>query len=396
MRLVLSALDPYRVNPPGPFSLAAAARAPAYDALFRRPDLSTYLITAYTTPDVSKEWATGFSSAAAAQEKGEFADLARYLGTTFPNKTFILLNWEGDNAIAEVSSPATSIAYDNFTAWIGARAAGVAAGRGSGHVYSGLEFNLVRSGVNGPPCSNDCVLTRVVPKVDVDYYSYSSYQTINVGGTADVARDIKTDLDFILGTVRGAHPSVTKDRILVGELGFTRDTADWSECDVVDRYVEATRALASWGVARAIVWQIFDNPPTSYLYPDFGIYKKDGTPSLAAYSFQTLFRMGSASGPALSCPRTVAMVDGVTYGATIHPTTVITLWGTFDPSGNGVRVRQGLNEWTLDKTNGNYFYESLNQINVQLPAGIVPGAPIDVFVTSHGTDSNGQVVVIEP
>ena len=190
IRIYLGPADPYKVlGTGGAFDLATAAASPAYSALFANPSFDTILITTYSVADQQNSWSNGYGSDQAAAESDEIARLGAYLLTTFPGKTFIVLNWEGDNAVnAFASNPGV---WDAYKAWINARAAGVVNARAmapgsSSHIYSAVEFNAVRDFTTGLPCdtgATKCVLSMVVPNALVDYYSYSAWQSFLEGLT---------------------------------------------------------------------------------------------------------------------------------------------------------------------------------------------------------------------
>ena len=161
--------------------------------------------------------------------------------------------------------------WDAYTAWINARAAGVVNARAmasgsSSHIYSAIEFNAVRNLTTGLPCdtgANKCVLSMVVPKAPVDYYSYSAWDSFLAGLTpAPTATQLQTDLSTALGwAAKRTDVSVTPARFIVGEFGAPRDRSDYGECSAMSHIATLIGAVPAWGAARAILWQIIDNPP---------------------------------------------------------------------------------------------------------------------------------------
>src|SRR5262245_52272732 len=104
IRLYIGTLDihhVYDVNPPGATELVQTARSPAYDKLFRDPRFQTYLLTAYSTGDTGANWVDGYTDSEYSVERDEIKRLGEYLlgASPFAGKTFIILNWEGDNAL---------------------------------------------------------------------------------------------------------------------------------------------------------------------------------------------------------------------------------------------------------------------------------------------------------
>ena len=140
----------YKLSFPSPINLVQAISGypdTGYDKLFKDSRFSTYLLTVYTQNDDADAWGDGFSDAEYNAERDEIAALGTYLLQTYANKTFIILNWEGDNAIGRVNHRAA--AWDNLVRWTNSRADGVRQARtqapsSSSQIYSGLEFNLTK------------------------------------------------------------------------------------------------------------------------------------------------------------------------------------------------------------------------------------------------------------
>jgi hypothetical protein len=411
IRVYLGPQDIYQVLPPldgGTFDLAAAAASPAYHALFANPSFDTILLTTYSASDNESDWTAGYSAAQVAAEQAQIAALGTYLLQTFPGKTFILSNWEGDNAIASVAG--NQAAWDGFTAWTNARAAGVVDARAAApgttaNLYSALEFNLLRSQSTGAPCdtsANKCVVSVVVPAVSVDYYSYSSWDSLLPNQTpAQVSTQIQNDLTTALGWARQGDPSATPARFIAGELGAPREETDLGECAATSRIAAVIGAVEAWGASYGVFWQIIDNAPAAgVLVSGFGLYKASGAPSLASQLFETLYQTQAPTVPAApSCPTLNTMgVVNADYPTmmTISGSTVISIYGKgFTTTGNVVHVHEGLASWDV-KAGSPVWYESTGQINLTLP-GVTPAASALVFETDgDGIDANGQIITIAP
>src|SRR5262249_32317516 len=155
IRVAISTRDDYFVNPPGATDLVQIAQSPAYDKLFRDERFQTYLLTTYTLGAQASNWADGYTASEYARERDEIKRFGEYLldNPAFANKTFIILNWEGDGAI---NSNKRTV-WEYFTNWIRARAEGVKLARqrrpmSSVHLFSGLEYAGVSR--NGKPCGS--------------------------------------------------------------------------------------------------------------------------------------------------------------------------------------------------------------------------------------------------
>lgn len=176
-------------------TLLDMAKHPYYTQLWQMPQFRTYVLIAYSTVggtsggDISY-WVKGITEAQESEETRQLAETAEYLLRTFGvplNKTFVFENWEGDWASRgggyDPSKPASELARMSMRRWLAARQAGItlarhsvpgAGGAGGGNVLYSAEVNLVQeSRVSGVPN----MINTVVPFVELDMVSYSSYDT---------------------------------------------------------------------------------------------------------------------------------------------------------------------------------------------------------------------------
>jgi hypothetical protein len=398
IRVALSTRDDYGVNNGGT-TLSAIAGQPSYAKLFADSRFSTYLLTAYSADDLKNSWSDGYPQAEQDTGRDEVAALGTYLLRTYKNKKFIILNWEGDNALSAFPSSGTT-AWDGYVKWATARVDGVADARAAvpaatSRIYSGLEFNAVRRLDTGAPCdaaANKCVISYVAPRVDADYYSYSSWQSLGADG-GRLTRDLTTAYDL----VAAARPAVTHADFLVGEFGAARDAG--GECKAAAQVRAAVVALESWGASYGIFWQAFDNDPAGGLYDGFGAYRGDRSLSLSGQSLKNLYTTGTPGVPTVTCAAINAggVVNGKTFEAAVHPGDVISIFGSnFSASGNVVWIKQGARLYQV-RAGSPWWHESASQINATLPAGVVVGRNVNVYIArSDGRASNGQLIDISP
>ncbi len=275
LRVFLGGSEFYDVNPePNARNdgfLRRIAAAPAYRRLFRDPRFRTYLLTVYPSAAFAV-WRDGLDPAEAASEREQVARLGAALlaDPAHAGKSFIVLNWEGDHATAALA--ADDPLWNDFTAWIEARAAGVRDARArvpgsAARLYSGLEFNFVEErsesagrNVRCGEAGTRCVIDAVAPRVKVDYYSYSAWQSLNVklaAPRASLRERLGADLAFALRAVRARRPQVTAANFILGEVGFARSL--YGECAAARYLDEALAAAEAAGVSYAVVWQALDN-----------------------------------------------------------------------------------------------------------------------------------------
>jgi hypothetical protein len=441
LRVFLGASDFYGVNPepnaPDGDFLRRIAASPAYAGLFADPRFRTYLLTVYP-PGAFAHWRDGFDAAEAALEREQIARLgAALLGDpAHRGKTFILLNWEGDHGIG--SRAAGDPGWDAFTAWLQTRADGVRDARArvpgsAARLLSGLEFNLVEKRIEDDAgngrwvrCGEGearCVLDVVAPRVDVDVYSYSAWQSLNVklgAPGASLAGRLARDLGFALATVQKARPRVRMADFILGEVGFARSL--YGECAAARHLREALAAAEALGVSHAVVWQALDNRwrvedgalrnLTSCRQPEWllhGLFRGlDGGPTLAGSTFRAWLRGTRAAPLPASCPAIAANgVVGPGAGRArrlLVPGRRVAVRGeSFSPTGNRLRVLQAdvfgddvpdPNEHlTLAAAAGAPGWtESPERIDAVLPFTLHDGCALVYVTDGAGIDSNAVLV----
>ncbi|HEY4516049.1 MAG TPA: hypothetical protein VJH67_02585 [Candidatus Paceibacterota bacterium] len=243
------------------FSLVNLAKRDDFTSIISDPQFKTIMITAYDGVSLPHEYIPNlldpaFMSASSNIEKikNEYRDLANYL-KGFSGKTFIISNWEGDNTVYCGSSYDTTAEkcpnhannIEAFRRWVNAYADGIRLA-GASNVFSAVEFNQVNLLKNkGLPS----ILYDVVPQVNTDYVSYSSYESLDPIISGNGGNTLSTDIDTII-SVSGRPLS----KIIIGEYGFARGTAEQNK-----GYLKvATETIQAKGVPNYFVWALLDYP----------------------------------------------------------------------------------------------------------------------------------------
>lgn len=246
----------------GPINnLTDLAKSPPFQQVFQMP-FKVYTLTAYPFSDQDY---LGIQNLAAEQQ--EITNLVTYLLTTYQGtgKTFIIKNWEGDNAMSlenmggypNLSSsgayiPPPAALTTKMINWLNARHQGVLQGRINAGSVSGVavhdaaEFNLVDPVKWG--LGQACMLSTVIPNVQSDYIDYSSYDSIVSPTTANLAQAIASDITLIQ-TYTGGRP------LMIGEFNFP--TGQYP--DASNRTQIAAQAFLDAGCPYVIYWAIEDN-----------------------------------------------------------------------------------------------------------------------------------------
>jgi hypothetical protein len=476
IRVALGAADPYRVNPfqsndADPNWLVNVASTSQYAALFGSGSFQTYLLTVYTPADQRGDWVSGFAPSPPPNppgpyefESNQIEQLALYLNQNYGSKTFILLNWEGDNAMSFVSdSTSNQSRWDYYVNWLQSRSDGVFAAKsmGVGNVFFGAEFNLVKK-LSGMACGstssdpnhpylNRCLIDYVLPKLsNVDYYSYSSWQSVNVKASnpgASLLQTLNNDLGTAKSTIEsGLGSTLSPANFILGEYGFARTI--YGECNAanyVQEFVNAVDGPGSFGVSYAIFWQITDNTwrtqdggsdlitntaAGTLDWFTFGLYRQDDNNAFALHPTLTGSMLSSlvTGAPPPFIPGDCPSINqgGIVNGNAgwvpdFNPSSVMSIFGN-NLSGYGdstVRFFQGdhgpsscdpnINQIVIIGNGSQWWFQSVNQINASIPGSVTTSGPncapnlppltggAIVWVRdARGIDSNGGVINVHP
>ena len=292
--------------------LGCAGIMPAFQELFNNPKLSRIILTASDATTMG--WKGGASSNGhtpnyfndqfltenASQIEQEYTDMVIAIANDpgVVNKTIIIDFWEGDNLLycdnaagysidpsscnQEILQYMQGIAPDLNTAiqaqvsalthWLQLRKTGIQ--NGISLVGDLLEKNKVTIAYavefNTYHLLNDqqipSVLFDIIPKVNPDYASYSSYESLNKG-------TLDPDLGQITALLATTSPNT---KLGIGEMGFSMAGTGNDYANpfaLAQSLVAAQRA----GVAFAVIWESFNDPDPSDPSDNYGLINEDGT-----------------------------------------------------------------------------------------------------------------------
>ncbi len=235
-------------------SLMELARDGAvYRRVFEMP-FAYYLIWAY--PFDGASWRKPISSERRAKEYREMYEFAVYLLKTYSGtgKRFYLGHWEGDWYLHANFDPNADVPDEKIQGminWLTVRQKAVDdARKRTPHQNVWLcnyaEANLVKIAFEGKRCmAND-----VIPKVNLDYVSYSCYDTEHTPELLAKA------LDYLESKLQ-PKPGIEGKRVFIGEYGFPAFRFTPDEQDKKSRAV--MRTGLEWGCPFILYWEMYNN-----------------------------------------------------------------------------------------------------------------------------------------
>jgi len=248
-------------------SLTQLAQEPSYKRLFAMP-IATYVMWTYafSTDKQLWPWHGHMKKEVLDAEYKEMYDFTKYLLSTYngTGKTFLLGNWEGDWHLIE-GAPRAKLKWETvpnpdapqgMIDWLQTRQRAIDdAKRDTPHtgvqVYFYVECNLVQRSIKQHIAS---VAQDVLPSVNPDFVSYSSYDSTNPD--KDLHHDLPTALDYMQSRLK-PKPGLPEKRVFVGEYTSTRQDFAPLQQDAHMRDIIAT--AIKWGTPYVLYWELYNN-----------------------------------------------------------------------------------------------------------------------------------------
>lgn len=242
------------------------------------------------------DWKNGIS---AAQEKTLYDEMYNFVAhilTRYDNsgKTFFIGNWEGDWILLpsynrnETPSPAF---VSNMVKWMQIRQKAIddakaATAAKNVFVYHYIEANLVEKGMNGEPC----VAQSVLPFVDVDLVSYSSYEAIKDKTYAKTKSDLEAIFTYLESKLK-AKPSVPfSRRVFIGEYGYQANASNPSTLVTqASETKELMRIAFELNLPFALHWQMYNNEYENGVSKQMSLINESGTKMPLYFTHQNFY-----------------------------------------------------------------------------------------------------------
>ncbi len=249
---------------PGVHSLEELARdEPAHRKVLDMPFANFQL---WAEPFANTSWKQGFSKAHSDLEYQEMYSLVVHLLKTYSGsgKTFYLGHWEGDNLLRGSISKAadaqmTPEKVQGMIDWLTTRQRAVDdAKRDTPHQnvqvwhYTELNHPTISMREGRPTLVN-----QVLPKVPVDFVSYSAYDVTNV----PKPQDIKAVLSYIESKLT-PNAAIQGKRVFIGEYGYSvfHNGKPHHSPEEQNRLSLITiQAALEWGCSFILYWELYNN-----------------------------------------------------------------------------------------------------------------------------------------
>jgi len=236
----------------------------------------------------------------AANEKiiyDEMYEFASHILKTYDNsgKTFFIGNWEGDwllipNYDRTVTPSPTFIA--NMTKWFQVRQRAIddakkASTAKNVALYHYIEANLVLKAMNGEPA----VASSVLPNVDVDLVSYSSYEAIKDKTYAQKKIDLDNIFKYLEAQLKPRSEIPFSRRVFIGEYGYQ---ANASKPETIQKQFDETKEVMKiafeLNLPFALHWQMYNNEYENGISKQMSLINESGAKTRQYFLHENFYK----------------------------------------------------------------------------------------------------------
>lgn len=273
-------------------NLVSLAQDPAFASVFSNTKLTTFFFNTWTFTNPNNY---GIAQATPAQLAGEYTEiynLASHFLQTYPGKTFIIQNWEGDWMLLnsfDVNAPIANFRTDRFAALLRERQKAVEKARRD-YPSTATVKNIVE--VNRCLDRYSARVHREVAKfVKPDMLTFSAYECINTLYTNNQAAseaEIDRRLRLATNIVRHYMPGIP---VAVTEYGWPEDMGYFQayNLNVGSLIQQVVNTSNSLGMPYLAFWELFDNEEQSPGVPrGFYIFNTSMSLGQQGTKYQTL------------------------------------------------------------------------------------------------------------
>jgi len=254
--------------------------SPEYKKVF---DMDFKYIQTWVHTATGIEWKKGINQE---QEKilyDEMFSFATYLLKEYNNtgKTFLIGNWEGDwllhpNYKRDVSPSEEHI--QNMTKWFQIRQQAIddakkAIQSKNVELYYYIEVNLVLKGLKG----ENCIAQSILPNVNVDLVSYSSYEAIKNRTYAQKKEQLEQVFNYLEKQLQPKNNLPFSRRVFIGEYGYHANiTKPDSFKKQYDETKEIMQISLELNLPFALHWQMYNNEYENGVSKEMSLINENG------------------------------------------------------------------------------------------------------------------------
>lgn len=243
------------------------------------------------------EWKNGISPANEKVLYDEMYNFVSYLLQTYANsgKTFFIGNWEGDWLLIpnyDRTVTPSSESLTNMTKWFQIRQKAVddakkASNAQNVSVYHYIEANLVLKGMGGEPC----VAQSVLPNVDVDMVSYSSYEAIKNKTYAQKKSDLEGIFNYLESKLKPKSSVPFSRRVFIGEYGYQANANTPSTFQKqFDETKEIMRITFELNLPFGLHWQMYNNEYDNGVSKEMSLINEKGMKTRQFYLHHNFYK----------------------------------------------------------------------------------------------------------
>jgi hypothetical protein len=236
---------------------------PDYDKVFEM-DFKYYFFWVHTATGI--RWKKGISKDQEKTLYKEMFDFTTYLLKKYNNtgKTFMIGNWEGDwllHSNMDRNMTPSSEDVENMTQWFQIRQRAITDAKKhttskNVYVYHYIEVNLAVKGMEG----KTCITKDILPNVDVDFVSYSSYESSKKKDYETNKESLTKVLNYIEGQLKPKAGLPFKRRVFIGEYGgHAFDEKPETHLKQFDNVKDIMQISLEEDLPFALHWQLYNN-----------------------------------------------------------------------------------------------------------------------------------------
>jgi hypothetical protein len=259
-------------NSPKTYGLIAEKSSTTLDLFLSNPDYQKVFdmdfryIFSWVHTNTGIDWKNGIDQS---QEKilyDEMFSFASYLLKRYnnSNKTFFIGNWEGDWMLLPTYHRTMSPSKEhiaNMAKWFRIRQQAINDAKKMSdsknvQLFYYVEVNLVLKGMKGEPC----IASGILPDVDVDMVSYSSYEAIKNKSFEEKKATLKSVFEYLEKQMKPRNNFPFSRRVFIGEYGYQANASDsTSFIRQTNETKDIMRIALELNLPFALHWQMYNN-----------------------------------------------------------------------------------------------------------------------------------------